>query len=471
MFKFNVSTSAILLLLLAPSIQADDWTRFRGHDGIGVSDGAALPASFSPDNVIWKTDLQESSSSPVMTDDALFVTTSDDDNLVIQRINAKTGAIEWSRNVERERTSKIHAQNDSASPTPVLDGENIYAFFQELGIVSFDQQGNHRWTLPLDPFKQFYSMSGSPVVTDELLLLPCDQQENAYLIAVNKNDGTIRWKADRAIRGSSWTTPVVYPSGADAHSVLLHGNGYIDAYALEDGNHLWGKGGFGAGPTTSPFLSGNQLFTTAAPSTDPDGSGFQMDTFEVLAGKHDKDGDGRITKEEMKGNVLQSHFGWGDLDKDGFIAKEEYDHIYEEFYSNDYGITALNLDPSHPEAEPDVLWQYRGPLPYITTPLLYRDILFFVDQKGHVNSVNALNGEPIKRERIPNLRGQFYASLIGGDGKVYVAALNGTIAVISAQGEWEVLSVSDLDDRVTATPAIGNGRVYIRTKSALTSYH
>ncbi|MFP6617346.1 MAG: hypothetical protein VCB26_13155 [Candidatus Hydrogenedentota bacterium] len=154
------------------------------------------------------------------------------------------------------------------------------------------------------------------------------------------------------------------------------------------------------------------------------------------------------------------------MDKDGFITQKEYDRIYEEFYTDDYGIYAVDLNESS-TAKPELLWQYRGPLPYITTPVLYRNIIFFVDQKGYLNSINAANGEPLKRERVPDLRGQFYASLVAGDGKVYVAGLTGKVAVLSAEADWQVISVNDLDDRISATPALSNGNLYIRTKNSL----
>ncbi|MFP6596801.1 MAG: hypothetical protein VCC01_05030, partial [Candidatus Hydrogenedentota bacterium] len=280
------------------------------------------------------------------------------------------------------------------------------------------------------------------------------------------SDGTLRWKADRSIRGSSWTTPVAFPSTENASSIIVHGNGYLDAYLVEDGTRQWASPGYGSLPTTSPFLNGAQLFATAAPSTDPDGSGFQLETFEALAKKHDKNQDLKITKEELKGNLLAGEFGWGDMDKDGFISQKEYETIYEEFYTDDYGIYAVDLNKSS-TAKPELLWQYRGSLPYITTPVLYRNIIFFVDQKGYLNSIDAANGEPLKRERIPGLRGQFYASLVAGDGKIYVAGLTGKVAVLSAEADWQVISVNDLDDRISATPALSNGHLYIRTKNSL----
>ena len=175
----------------------------------------------------------------------------------------------------------------------------------------------------------------------------------------------------------------------------------------------------------------------------------------------------KITKVELTGNLLAEDFGWGDMDKDGFITQEEYETIYDEQYTEDYGLTVLELDALNPGAEPEVLWRYRGKLPAISSPLVYRGIVYFADQRGYVTSLNADSGELLKSERIPGAGTQYFASPVAADGKIYFAGATGKISVLQAGADWVVLSVSGLGERITATPVIGNDRLYVRTKSAL----
>ena len=454
--------------VLAQCAIAAEWSRLRGADGAGLAGEASLPVEFGPDtNVLWKTDVPFANSSPVLSDGTLFLTASTDDHLLILALNADTGAMEWQREIERTRTAKVHAQNDSASPTPVVSDGNVYAFFQELGVVSYTTTGEHCWTLPLDPFVEYYGMAASPVVAAGKVFLSCDQQQGSYLLAIDALDGDIAWKADRAIRGSSWTTPIVYPATGQPQTVIVHGDNWIDAYAIENGDHLWGISGFGRGPITVPFLSGNRLFTNAPQHAESDGSGFQLETFDELATAHDENNDDRLTHKELQGNLFANEFGWGDADKDGFITRAEYETIYEAFYTDDFGLTALELNPADPAAEPKPLWQYRGTLAYISSPVVYRDTVFFADKKGFINAVDPGTGDLVKRERVKGAGASFFASALAGDGKVYLPSMNGKVVVIDAKPEWSVLAVNDLEDRITASPIASDGRLYIRTKGAM----
>ncbi|MFP6617345.1 MAG: hypothetical protein VCB26_13150 [Candidatus Hydrogenedentota bacterium] len=129
MNKYLTAITLILALTTLSSANAADWSRFRGPNGTGVDDSSPLPDKFGLDkNVLWKINLPSSSSSPVFVNGAVFVTASDEENLIVQRINAKTGKPEWKRKIKRARNSKIHVQNDSASPTPVVDEKNSTHF-------------------------------------------------------------------------------------------------------------------------------------------------------------------------------------------------------------------------------------------------------------------------------------------------------------------------------------------------------
>ena len=165
MLKKNLRSIATALLIAAVvassqliTASAEDWSQFRGPNGSGVSVTNDLPVEFGPGkNMIWKTDLPPGHSSPVLTADRIYVTAyskaaekEKDHKLLVISLDRQTGKILWQREVPRAREGRLQNVNGPASPSPVTDGSNVYAFFQEFGLISYDGAGKERWRLPLD---------------------------------------------------------------------------------------------------------------------------------------------------------------------------------------------------------------------------------------------------------------------------------------------------------------------------------
>jgi hypothetical protein len=75
-----------------------------------------------------------------------------------------------------------------------------------------------------------------------------------------------------------------------------------------------------------------------------------------------------------------------------------------------------------------------------------------------------------KQGRLKGAIDKYFASPVGADGKMFLISQDGTVSVVSAAADWQVLAVNALDDEVFATPAISDGRIYVRTKSALYAF-
>src|SRR4029078_685148 len=131
-----------------------------------------------------------------------------------------------------------------ASPSPVTDGKNVYVFFQDFGMVSFDPEGKERWKLPLGPFNMFYGFGASPILVDDKVILPVDQDHPAsYLIAVNKNTGKVSWKVERPIVISGYSTPIVYQPKDGPKQIVVPESFQLSAYLVADGQRAgWGRG-------------------------------------------------------------------------------------------------------------------------------------------------------------------------------------------------------------------------------------
>src|SRR4030095_10179387 len=122
--------------------RSDEWLQFRGPNGTGVAEGLGLPDEFSAaKNLAWKTSVPFARSSPVVTADRVFLTASEGDKLITLALDRTTGKVLWRREAVRARHMTIYKTNDAASPTPVSDGKNVYAFFAELGLIAYGPTG------------------------------------------------------------------------------------------------------------------------------------------------------------------------------------------------------------------------------------------------------------------------------------------------------------------------------------------
>ena len=152
--------------------------------------------------------------------------------LLVICLDRQTGKLLWQREVPRAHEGRLQLVNGPASPSPVTDGSNVYVFFQEFGLVSYDVAGKERWRLPLGPFNMFYGFGASPILVDDKVILPVDQDSpSSYLIAVDKNSGRVRWKVERPVVISGYSTPISLSteagSEADRHSRIVSALGLL----------------------------------------------------------------------------------------------------------------------------------------------------------------------------------------------------------------------------------------------------
>ena len=117
-----------------------------------------------------------------------------------------------------------------------------------------------------------------------------------------------------------------------------------------------------------------------------------------------------------------------------------------------------------------VKWRYQRPVPQVPSTLLYQGVLFMVNDSGILIAFDPATGAVLKQGRLMGAMDKYFASPVGADGKVFLVSQDGTVSVVDAKGTWEIVSVSALDDEVYATPAIADGRIYIRTKAALYAF-
>src|ERR1044072_8243040 len=471
--KRSLPLIAIALFVVAQSTNAqqsnktseartNEWLQFRGPNGTGVAEGFALPAEFnSTKNLVWKTPVPFARSSPIVTADRVFLTASEGDKLITLAIDRKTGKLLWRRDVVRARHMPIFKANDAASPSPVSDGKNVFAFFAELGLISYGPDGKERWRVPLGPFNSFYGMGGSPVLAGNTLVMVCDHRTDSFIIAVDTRDGKQIWKTSRP-NFEGYSTPAIYKPKDGPAQVIVLGSQSVDAYSLDKGERLWWVNKIGAYPKGVPVVGTDMVYVTAEGADTP-----FFPPFEDTLKEYDSNKDQRVHRDEMKSQKEASeHFGWLDANNDGYVDRTEYDFVRNSTTMG-HGLTAVRLAGQGDVTSSNVVWRVKKAYPNIPAPLIYRGVMYLMKEGGIVSSLDPATGTVLKQGRTPDALEEYYASPVAADGKVFMVSASGKVTVLKADAQWEILAMNDLDEEVWATPAIAGSNLYIRTRNAL----
>src|SRR3954471_9921897 len=246
MIRFNCFISAVAVVATVSSISAENWPQWRGPGSQGVSSEHNVPTEWSPTkNVAWKTELPSGHSSPIVWNDRLFVTAAIEGDAVpgaqavghivdgqvwlhpdsvaadrkhtlkVLALDARTGSVLWERRAyEGTVYDARHRRSSFAGPTPVTDGEMIYAYFGPEGLYAFDLKGNLAWKA-VQPFATLGLGTGtSPVLHQNLVIVQRDEDngDQSEIVAYDKKTGKEVWKTKRTVE-ISWSTPVIVQTG------------------------------------------------------------------------------------------------------------------------------------------------------------------------------------------------------------------------------------------------------------------
>jgi outer membrane protein assembly factor BamB len=470
-------TKLLLALALASFVSGEEWSQFRGPNGTGVSATTGLPETFGPSkNVVWKTALPSGHSSPVLTNNRIFVTAHDKDKLFVISLDRATGKIVWQKEVPRRQTGRLQNVNGPASPSPVTDGSNVYVFFQDFGMVSFDANGKERWKLPLGPFNMFYGFGASPILVDDKVILPVDQDyPSSYLIAVDKNTGRIRWKVERPVVISGYSTPIVYQPKQGPKQVVVPESFQLSAYSVADGKRVWWVRGLACEMKSIASQDGEYLYINGwgFPQNQP---GQQIPTipFDEALARYDKDKDGEITKAEAVGDtkmdkILKAAFEAFDMNRNDKLDAKDWE-VFRAMMSAENGLLAIKMGGQGDQTATAIRWRYTKPVPQVPSTLLYKGVLYMINDSGILLSFDPATGNVLKQGRLHGAIDKYFSSPVAADDKVFLIGQGGQVSVLKAAGDWEVLAVNELDDECFATPAIADGHIYIRTRSALYAF-
>ncbi len=445
-----------LALVLIPCWE--DWNRFRGPNGSGVPSGKDVyPSAFT--KPVWRTAVRPGKSSPVLTEKHVFLTAFEDNKLYTQCFERSSGKLLWERFVEKTRNETVNALNHPAALTPATDGENVYVFFKDFGLLSYSASGKLRWKTPLGPFHNIMGIGASPMVSGANVILNIDQVEDSYIAAFDRNNGEIRWKTARQ-EPDSWGSPLEYQG-----SILTVARGNVGAYAASNGKRILQQPGMPPVIVASPILAGDTLYFF--------GYGTEgMTPFSAKLARQDKNQDGQLSADEYGDDTLTRGIALYMGNRDGIVTETEWNDKQRESMGLN-GLMAVQLSGSGTKLAAKELWRNERNFSYIVpTLVLYDGVLYSVKNGGILSSFDAKSGKLLKTGRISaQATGGYSASPVAADGKLYLASEDGKILVLKAGGtDWELLASHDFNEPLFASPALSQGGLYIRTGAALYLY-
>jgi outer membrane protein assembly factor BamB len=461
--------ACLLALTIAP-LAGGDWTRFRGPNGSGVADDAPLPREIGPDkNVVWKTATPMGKSSPVVAKDRIFLTGHENGKLFTFALDRGSGKMLWRRESPGNREEKRNKLNDPAAPSAVTDGSNVYVFFAGYGLLSYNSDGGERWRLPLGPFTNFHGMGASPVLAGDKLYMICDQDIDAFLIAVDSKTGKIVWKADRPEMVHSFSTPIVYQPANGPTELIVPGSYQMNGYNAATGELLWRVRGLTYQVKSVPVIHDGILFFNGwAPGGEPT-ERIELPAFDEMLPKFDANKDGKLGKEEVPKNWLPGNWDMQDLNKDGLLDAKDWQY-YTMRRTSSNAAMAIKLGGRGDVTNTHVLWRYDRSLPDVPGILYYRDALYLIRNGGILQTLEPSTGKVLKQGRLSHALDEYYTSPVAGDGKIYLISRDGNLTVLEAGGSWTIASTAAFGEDVFATPAIVDGTIFVRTATALYAF-
>jgi outer membrane protein assembly factor BamB len=443
---------------------------FRHDAGIAAEESVPLPVHLDlPACLRWRERTDSGHSTPVLWDDKIFLTTfrPTERELATVALDRDTGRLLWRRVAPVQKIETFHSATGSpAAPSPACDGQRLVVFFGSCGLLCYDLAGQLIWQHPLGPFQDEFGTGSSPILAGNKVIVSRDQDINSFLIALDVATGKVIWRTARTDAVRSYSTPVVWRTGRSTQ-LLVAGALELAGYELDTGTKAWWINGLARIVIPMP-IAGPDLVYMASWSPGADAADrLKMEPWTEALANHDKNGDGRIGRNELNpGHALLERFFRMDLDQDGTLDQREWERHAVVFSRAQNAVLAIHPGGKGDLTETAIAWKYQRGIPYVSTPLVHRGILWMVKDGGIVTKLDAATGELLHQERLPGM-GNYHASPVTGDGKVYFASERGVVSVVANQREWEVIASHDFKEKIYATPVLHENRIYLRTEKAL----
>ena len=406
---------AALAILWASVSQGQEWTRFRGPNGQGVSDAKTIPVKWTEKDYNWKVELPGGGhSSPVLWGEKLFVTSGDQKvgHGVLLALRVSDGSVLWQKQYT-PTVYRMNKLNSYATATPAVDEDRIYVLWtspEETILTALNHAGTEVWKRMFEGVRCQHGAGSSPIVHDDMVIFTHEHENSSskdarsIWVALDRKTGETRWTLDRQTGPkTSYSTPCVYTPATGAPQLIFNSNAHgMTGVDPGTGKVIWEVTlAFPARVVSSPVIADGLLIGTC-------GDG----------------GSGKCLTAIRPGS------------SDGSIQPKE----------------AYIID--------------SGRRPYVPTSVARDGLLFTFHDGGYVSCRNSATGKQLWEEKPA---GRFFSSPVLADGVLYCITMDGDVVVVKAADIYELLAVNPLGETSHATPAIAGGRMYLRTYSHLFS--
>lgn len=458
----------IVVTIVAP-VRTEDWPQFRGINGSGVSTSKNLPVKFShKDKVLWQAKLGDGIGSPVVASGRVFsVAMAGSKKFAVLCHDAATGKELWRRELDTGTLPRIIPPNNAASSTPTADDKRVYVYISTIGLIAFDAaKGNEIWRhpLPRPAYLMDWGAANSPIIYRDMVIFALDDDLNSYVMAVDAATGSERWRTPRPDSLAGYAIPVLCEANGRT-DVVVAGTGRLVGYDPDTGKERWRCNTLLRIMMPSPVVKDGVIYA-AVQSYGDSGRTLKYALMEWL----DSNQDGKLSKAETP-KEFWDKFDASDKNKDGFLTADEIDTAFQSPTNMAGGgniVQAVKGGGSGDVTKTHLLWNLDKKVPSnISSPLVFGNRLYVVKTGGIASCFDIAKGAPVwEKKRLYNF-GDYYASPIAADGKVYMAGRNGFIVVLADGPKLEILERNDMGGEIMATPAIADGRIYIRTRDRL----
>jgi outer membrane protein assembly factor BamB len=448
----------------------DNFNYFRCDDGVSGLESGALPERLdSSGGLRWRTAIDPGHSTPIACNGRIFLTTynTKTEELATLALASDTGRILWKRIAPADGIEEYSRDTGSAAQaTPACDGERVYVFFGSYGLICYDRQGTLLWEKRMGPFQDEYGSASSPVLTDDKVIIQQDHDVDSFLMALDRKTGKVLWKSERPDATRSYSTPAVWMRNG-RKELLVAGSRELAGYDPSDGKRLWWIPGLARIVIPTPVPAGDLVYMG---SWTPGGDSsllIRMEPWTEALRKRDANNDGRLTRNEVTDKIMNDRFFPMDLDQNGELIQAEWERYADIFAHSQNGVLAIKPSSAGGEQSGSaVIWKSVRGAPYVATPLLDRGILWTVRDGGIVTRFSAGDGKILEMKRLTD-PGNYYASPVSADGKVYIASRLGLVTVIANDPDWRVIETHNFKEGIYATPFFADGCLFIRTERAL----
>ena len=400
-------------ILLTGVVQGQEWTRFRGPQGQGISHAQTIPVRWTEKDFNWKVKLPGGGhGSPVIWKDKVLVTCEDPQSPggMLLALDVSDGHTLWSRRYKLT-AYRHHADNSYATSTPVVDADRVYVLWQtsqEVILAAVDHDGGEVWQRTLGGVYSQFGPGTSPMLFDDIVVFSHEHREGAEgyqsaWIALGRQTGQMRWTTERNNSQISYSTPCAYsPQGGEAQLIFTSQSHGITGIDPRTGKVIWElQSALPARVVSSPVIAGDLLIGTCG-----------------------------------KGAV---------------------------------GLQLAAVRPGSADRPEQAALVYKctgKSAPYVPTPLAKDGLLFTFHDQGDVSCLRMETGQVLWCEK-PG--GRFYGSPIWVNGMLYCINRAGDVIVMKAAPTYELVAVNSLGEKSQATPAVADGKMYLRTYSHLIS--